>query len=71
MTDTFEFNLERYREILVKAIDKGFSFQTFSDYLARPASKVVLLRHDVDVSIEWALSWPRSSVVLAFDRHFS
>lgn len=55
MNEMPEFNLGRYREILVKALEKGFSFQTFSNYIKRPASKVVLLRHDVDVSIEWAL----------------
>jgi hypothetical protein len=50
-----EFCLAHYRRILARALDLGYSFQTFSGYLARPQKRVVLLRHDVDVSLEYAI----------------
>lgn len=49
------FDLENYFQILLSAIEMGFSFQTFSDYLENPQEKVILLRHDVDVSLEFAM----------------
>jgi hypothetical protein len=56
MTDSpREFDLQDYRRVLGKAKALGFVFQTFSQYLESPASKVVLLRHDVDVSLRRAL----------------
>jgi hypothetical protein len=54
-----QFNLPCYHEILSKAIDMGYVFQTFSDYLSQPKTKVILLRHDVDVSLEYALAMAR------------
>jgi hypothetical protein len=50
-----EFSLENYGLILTQALDLGYKFQTFSEYLARPQKRVVLLRHDVDVSLEYAM----------------
>lgn len=41
--------------MLTEALNLGFSFQTFSSYLDSPLEKVILIRHDVDVSLEWAL----------------
>lgn len=49
------FSLAQYREILHRALASGFNFQTFSQYLTAPARKVVLLRHDVDLSLEYAM----------------
>jgi hypothetical protein len=53
------FNLAQYRQILQQALASGFSFQTFSQYLTAPARKVVLLRHDVDLSLEYAMEMAR------------
>lgn len=50
-----EFNLGNYRRILARALELGYSFQTFSGYLEKPQEKVILLRHDVDVSLERAM----------------
>jgi hypothetical protein len=50
-----EFSLEAYRGLLEQAKAAGFAFQSFTDYLAAPRDKLVLLRHDVDVSLEYAL----------------
>ncbi len=50
-----EFKLENYSLTLGRALSMGYAFQTFSGYLERPAPKVILLRHDVDVSLEDAL----------------
>lgn len=53
------FSLALYREILTDALQLGFEFQTFSQYLQAPVKKTVLLRHDVDVNLEWALRMAR------------
>jgi hypothetical protein len=53
------FSLAQYRRILQQALAAGFSFQTFSQYLTAPARKVILLRHDVDLSLEYAMEMAR------------
>jgi len=50
-----EFSLAGYRRILARALELGYGFQTFADYLRAPRERVVLLRHDVDVSLAYAL----------------
>ena len=57
--DEDRFDLGRYCEILLNAIEMGFAFQTFSDYLANPGKKVILLRHDIDVSLEYGMQMAR------------
>jgi len=50
-----QFSLKNYRRILSRSLEMEFVFQTFSGYLEDPRQKVILLRHDVDVSLEYAL----------------
>ncbi|MDG1328722.1 MAG: hypothetical protein P8P27_00655 [Flavobacteriaceae bacterium] len=44
-----DFNIKKYTELLTKLIEKGYSFQTFSEFLKSPKNKVIILRHDVDL----------------------
>lgn len=50
-----QFSLDNYRRILSRALELEFVFQTFADYLEHPRKKVILLRHDVDVSLKYAM----------------
>lgn len=43
-----DFTLSIYGSLLNKLRQAGYAFQTFEDYLQNPASKAVILRHDVD-----------------------
>jgi hypothetical protein len=54
-----KFDISSYHGILLEAIELGFAFQTFSEYLDAPLEKVILIRHDVDISLEWALEMSR------------
>ncbi|MDB2495385.1 hypothetical protein N9X07_04285, partial [Flavobacteriaceae bacterium] len=53
-----DFTIKKYTELLTVLIEKGFSFQTFAEYLKNPKNKVIILRHDVDLlpqnSLEFA-----------------
>ena len=53
-----DFTTSKYTKLLDALIDNKYSFQTFSEYLINPKSKVVILRHDVDLlpvnSLEFA-----------------
>lgn len=44
-----DFTLGKYKLLLQSLLEKGYSFQTFEQYLQNPASNVVILRHDVDM----------------------
>ena len=44
-----DFKIKNYSELLTKLIEKGYSFQTFSEFLKSPKNKVIILRHDVDL----------------------
>jgi hypothetical protein len=43
-----DFTIKKYKILLSALIREGYSFQTFSGFLASPAPRVVILRHDVD-----------------------
>jgi hypothetical protein len=43
-----DFTIDKYYELLETLQKKGYSFQTFSQFLDDPNKKVVILRHDVD-----------------------
>lgn len=43
-----DFTLSRYQSLLKALISGGYSFQTFSGFLASNVKRVVILRHDVD-----------------------
>ena len=44
-----DFTIKKYTELLTVLIEKGFTFQTFAEYLKNPKNKVIILRHDVDL----------------------
>lgn len=44
-----DFTVKKYEELLSSLKEKGYDFQTFSDFLQNPSEKVVMLRHDVDL----------------------
>ena len=45
MTD---FTVHTYTQLLNALIDQGYHFQTFHEYLTKPLSGSIVLRHDVD-----------------------
>jgi hypothetical protein len=48
-----EFTYEWYKEFIIKAKSKGYIFSNYNNYIN--ADKSIILRHDVDMSIEKAL----------------
>lgn len=50
-----DFTTTIYHKLLDKLISQGYTFQPFSDFLQSPASKVIVLRHDVDTRKEHSL----------------
>ena len=44
-----DFTLTKYKQLLSTLQQRGFSFQTFEQFLKDPASKSIVLRHDVDL----------------------
>ena len=54
-----DFSFDAYK-LLINSLKKaGYSFQTMTDYTLKPANKVVLIRHDIDVIAESALRFAR------------
>jgi hypothetical protein len=45
---TRDFTIDTYLRLLDAFMEQGYTFQTFSGFLASPAARTVLLRHDVD-----------------------
>lgn len=43
-----DFTLHIYENLLKNLINKGYYFQTVTDFITNPKQKVVVLRHDVD-----------------------
>ena len=43
-----DFTVHKYTQLLNALIDQGYHFQTFSEYLTKPLSRTIVLRHDVD-----------------------
>lgn len=44
-----DFTVSEYIKLLNALIDQQYEFQTFDEFLSSPASKSVILRHDVDL----------------------
>ncbi len=55
-----DFSLNNYELLLQRALKEGYQFQTFAGYLAAPAPKAILMRHDVDGSIRDAYAMWRA-----------
>lgn len=43
-----DFTIEAYKNLLVSLKDAGYSFATYSQYIAHAPERVIMLRHDVD-----------------------
>lgn len=43
-----DFTPNKHRELLIALKNAGYTFQTFEEFIIQPASKSVVLRHDVD-----------------------
>lgn len=54
-----DFNIKIYLKLLGKLKSKGYSFQTFAEFLLNPEEKVVILRHDVDLNPNNSLSFAK------------
>ena len=50
-----DFTINIYKKLLDELLKAGYNFQTFSEFLDKPAKKVILLRHDVEARYENAL----------------
>lgn len=57
-----DFTFIKYNILLNSLISKGYTFQTFEQFLENPSKKVVILRHDVDLR-------PQNSLVTAKLEH--
>lgn len=44
-----DFTIEQYKRLLQSLVAQGYAFQTFRDFLGKPESKAIVLRHDVDL----------------------
>ena len=53
-----DFTVKKYSELLDAFSGAGYEFQAVEDYVRKPYSRVVILRHDVD-------SWPQNALQMA------
>ncbi len=44
-----DFTINTYKDLLQALKEQGYKFQTFKEFLDNPASKSIILRHDVDL----------------------
>ncbi len=44
-----DFTLVKYKSLVSALKDAGYTFPTFEEFIKKPESKVVILRHDVDL----------------------
>ena len=53
-----DFTVKKYKQLLAALKLEGYHFQTFKEFIETPASKMIILRHDVDLL-------PHNSLVFA------
>ncbi|MCJ7448578.1 MAG: hypothetical protein MUO72_12890 [Bacteroidales bacterium] len=58
----FDFTLTSYRSLTGSLIQQGFTFQTFEEFITKPAKRVIVLRNDVD-------KLPGNSLIFAKIQH--
>jgi hypothetical protein len=51
--------MAHYRELIGTAVDLGYQFATFSEHERVDAKRLLLMRHDVDLSVDNALTFAR------------
>lgn len=54
-----DFSIVIYKRLLSEMLEQGYSFQTYNDFLTRPETKVINLRHDVDLLPQNSLRFAR------------
>jgi hypothetical protein len=61
MTDTTcgGFKIDHYRELIQTALHLGYRFATFSEHEAVIERRLILMRHDIDLSVDNALNFAR------------
>jgi hypothetical protein len=52
-----DFTIKTYRTLLEALIARGYTFQTFADFLEKPELRCIILRHDVEARYENALAF--------------
>jgi hypothetical protein len=53
-----DFTLRKYSELLKAIKESGYEIMTFENFLERPLTKTVVLRHDSDI-------WPKNDLAMA------
>ncbi len=54
-----DFTIITYKQLVESLSQKGYSFQTFREFIQEPCKKVILLRHDVDARKEHSLRFAK------------
>jgi hypothetical protein len=52
-----DFTIKTYRSLLNSLIAQGYSFQAYADFLDRPLTRAIILRHDVEANYGNALAF--------------
>ena len=65
-----DFTLKIYRELLQSLLKKGYTFLTFNDFLIKQKknTKIVVLRHDVDLLPQNSLEFAKIQYVVNLNR---
>jgi hypothetical protein len=53
------FTVAHYREIIERALDLGYEFSTISEHESVQSPRLILMRHDIDLSLENCLRFAR------------
>ena len=54
-----DFTLKTYRQLLEELIAQNYTFQTYADFLERPQTRAIILRHDVEARYPNAMEFAR------------
>lgn len=54
-----DFTVKIYTSLLQSLIKQGYTFQTYAEFIASPASKAIILRHDVDARKQNSLTFAK------------
>src|SRR5579871_6717348 len=46
------FSIAHYAEILTRALDQGYEFSTFAEHEKTTSPRLILMRHDIDLSLD-------------------
>ena len=63
---TFDFSLQSYADTLADYKDHGYAVTGFREYLDDPQEKHMIMRHDIDNSLEQALRMAKPGAHLLF-----